>query len=190
MDEKENNVMEKNDNMIFCSKCGQQYNKTLEMCPFCGEKNVYHKKTVIRTDKKRNGFSTVKLVIGIMTLCFFILFFFQSCTAFTLGGFVSSNTSASGLLGLLGALCFMIAGILVIVAKDKQDKAINYVTAGFYWAVFFFGCMARSGYPDALVWGVLSYIFGTVILFSLADTKKSKIITAVAAIIYFVLGII
>ena len=103
---------------------------------------------------------------------------------------MNQNTSASGLLGVLGALCFMIAGILVIVAKNREEKGINYTAACFYWVVFFFGCMARSGFPDALVWGVVGYIFGTIILFFLAKTKKSRIITIIVSAIYFVLGMI
>ena len=180
---------ENNIKAVFCPNCGKQFNSTLNMCPFCGAKNPYASEGRIMRSKK-STFPTVKMVIGVVTLCFFVLFFFQSCAVFSLGSLVNQNTSASGLLGVLGALCFMIAGILVIVAKNREEKGINYTAACFYWVVFFFGCMARSGFPDALVWGVVGYIFGTIILFFLAKTKKSRIITIIVSAIYFVLGMI
>lgn len=185
----EDNYFGNQQETIFCPKCGEQFDSSLEACPRCGEKNLYVFKKEDNNQKK-SKLSTVKLIFGIVTLCFFVLFFFQSCTLFSLGIVIDQETSSSGLLGLLGSICFMVAGILAIVARDKEEIAINRVIAGFYYTVFFFGCMARSNFPDAVIWGFLAYVFGTVVLFFIAHDRKTKIITAVISVIYLILGLI
>ena len=98
---------------------------------------------------------------------------FQSC-AVSLATSLASSDSAAASCGAISALCFCIAGIIALVARKQKTKTINYVCAGFYWAVYFFSRFGMKDYSDLEIWGYVSFAFGCVFILTIARTKKRK----------------
>lgn len=179
------------ENFIYCPRCGQRYNSNLETCPFCGFENHIIKKSEISKKKtSESRVSTLKFIIGLVSFVFFAIFFLQSCSVFMFGSFVSADYTDAGTGGMIGSLCYIVASIIAVIARNKDTKGINISCAVFYWLAFACGCLSRAYYPDAFIWGIFAYAFGLVFLLSAMKTKKEREISILIATIYFILGII
>ena len=176
LDSKEEEII--NNQTVFCPRCGSRYSRENAFCNVCGERNIYKNNAV--------KFQTAKLVIGIISFVIFCVISFQSCAVSLLYAFGGADVSC----GYASALCFCVGGILAIVARNKTEKTINYICAGFYWLVYFFSRYGMKDYPDLEVWGYLAFAFGCIFIFAVSNYKKSKIISILICLIYFILGIV
>lgn len=138
-----------NKQTVFCPRCGSRYSRENAFCNVCGERNIYKKvNNVVK-------FHTVKLIIGIISFVIFCVISFQSCAVSLLYAFGSVDVFSMSC-GYASALCFCVGGILAIVARNKIEKPINYICAGFYWLVYFFSRFGMKDYPDLEIWGISS----------------------------------
>ena len=172
-----------NNQTVFCPRCGSRYSRENAFCNVCGERNIYKKvNNVVK-------FQTTKLVIGIISFVIFCVISFQSCAVSLLYAFGGADVFSMSC-GYVSALCFCAGGVLAIVARNKTEKPINYICAGFYWLVYFFSRFGMKDYPDLEIWGYLAFAFGCIFIFAVSNNKKSKIISILICLIYFILGII
>jgi hypothetical protein len=179
LDSKEEKII--NNQTVFCPRCGSRYSRENAFCNVCGERNIYKNNAV--------KFQTAKLVIGIISFVIFCVISFQSCAVSLLYAFGGADVFSMSC-GYASALCFCVGGILALVARNKAEKSVNYTCAGFYWLVYFFSRFGMKDYPDLEVWGYLAFAFGCIFIFAVSNYKKSKIISILICLIYFILGIV
>lgn len=111
---------------------------------------------------------TAKLVIGIISIILFVLIALQSCVA-GMGNTLAANGEVSGSAGLLLAISYLVAGIVVICTRAGGKG--GYVSAGFYIIFALLGFMMAGSYADLNIWSALSIIFGVI---SIVCTKKQN----------------
>lgn len=140
---------------------------------------------------------TTRLVIGVISMVFFIVVVFQSCAA----GFVNTVSKAveesgntlrdygletsgreistddhSGTAGMALAFFMLIAGIVNVASRKSKAggivSGVIYLIAGLLGRA---GITATTTYGDLRVWSVLCFIFGGVCLLgSIIFTKTEK----------------
>lgn len=125
-----------------------------------------------------------RTVMGILSIILFLLIAFQSCAA-GLGNALSENGEVGGSAGFLCAVNFLVVGLIVLVARKTVKKAPMIVAAVLMWLNLFYARLLAGSYSDLEIWGILSFIFGTVYLFSALRKKKQYIIAGVVAALYF-----
>lgn len=189
MENESDNIVQIEENIHFCPSCGSQVNDGYEFCPKCGIRILEEPNIKSNVEKEEVKGQTAKLIIGILSFVLFAFVSFQSC-AVSLATSLGSGDSIAGSCGIISALCFCVAGIIAIVARKQGTKTINYVCAGFYWAVYFFSRFGMDDYPDLELWGYISFAFGCVFILTVAKTKKEKLISSIACVVYLVLGLL
>lgn len=126
-------------------------------------------------EEKKTGFWSVgRLVIGIISMVFFIIIVFQSCAA-GLSNAIQDSSETSGSLGFFIA-CFMLAGGIVGVAT-RNGKSIGGLIAS--TAVFFIAGLLGiigwgSSYGDLKVWCIVSFLLALFYGFCAVMTKVKE----------------
>ena len=129
-----------------------------------------------------------RTVLGILSIILFIFVAMQSCAA-GLGNALSDNGEVGGSAGALCALNLLVAGLIVLVARKTVKKAPMIVAAVLMFLNLFYGMILAGSYADLQIWGVLSFIFGLVYLFSVLRKKKQWIIAGIISAVFFALVI-
>jgi hypothetical protein len=80
-----------------------------------------------------------------------------------------------------------VAGLIVLVARKTVKKAPMIVAAVLMFLNLFYGMILAGSYADLQIWGVLSFIFGLVYLFSVLRKKKQWIIAGIISAVFFAL---
>lgn len=101
-------------------------------------------------------------VIGIISIVLFPIVAFQSCAVGSLGALSDAQMGASGTMGFIFSVCFLIGGLLILVAKDS--KGISNTAAAFYMLGFIFASSGSKNFPDLKIWGFVAILFFTLIL--------------------------
>lgn len=174
---------------MFCPKCGNEVNGNVKFCPKCGGalQNNAAQGMVNQTqnsgdqngnrnvaEKQKGYWSTARLVIGIVSILFFVFITFQSCTV-GLGNALMENEATSGSQGVIMALAYCIAGIVGIVTRNSVSKGGPIAAAVIYWIGAIFTIGSGDTYEDLPVWGTIAVIFGFVFLYSaIKTTGESK----------------
>ncbi|MBQ6635437.1 MAG: APC family permease [Lachnospiraceae bacterium] len=127
-----------------------------------------------------------RTVLGILSIILFIFVAMQSCAA-GLGNALSDNGEVGGSAGALCALNLLVAGLIVLVARKTVKKAPMIVAAVLMFLNLFYGMILAGSYADLQIWGVLSFIFGLVYLFSVLRKKKQWIIAGIISAVFFAL---
>ena len=127
-----------------------------------------------------------RTVLGILSIILFIFVAMQSCAA-GLGNALSDNGEVGGSAGALCALNLLVAGLIVLVARKTVKKASMIVAAVLMFLNLFYGMILAGSYADLQIWGVLSFIFGLVYLFSVLRKKKQWIIAGIISAVFFAL---
>lgn len=128
-----------------------------------------------KCSRKAKGYwSTARLVIGIVSILFFVFITFQSCTV-GLGNALMENEATSGSQGVIMALAYCIAGIVGIVTRNSVSKGGPIAAAVIYWIGAIFTIGSGDTYEDLPIWGTIAVIFGFVFLYSaIKTTGESK----------------
>lgn len=132
---------------------------------------------------------TAKLVLGILSMVFFILVTLQSCTV-GLGNALSDNGEVSGSFGFIVALNLLVSGIIAVAARKSVKKTAMIIAAVLLWLNYFYAKIFGGAYKDLVIWGFVSFAFGVVYLFSAMRTKKENIIVAVISAVYLAIALI
>lgn len=106
-----------------------------------------------------------RLCIGVFSILLHFFIVFQSFFAGVLNLF-SGNGETSGSSGMILASLFLLAGVFSITLRHTQ-----YLCSAITWIIYWIGWFITpfsSTYKDLSVWTVLSFVFGTIILFSFA----------------------
>lgn len=127
-----------------------------------------------------------RTVLGILSIILFIFVAMQSCAA-GLGNALSDNGEVGGSAGALCALNLLVAGLIVLVARKTVKKAPMIVAAVLMFLNLFYGMILAGSYTDLQIWGILSFIFGLVYLFSVLRKKKQWIIAGIISAVFFAL---
>ena len=127
-----------------------------------------------------------RTVLGILSIILFIFVAMQSCAA-GLGNALSNNGEVGGSAGALCALNLLVAGLIVLVARKTVKKAPMIVAAVLMFLNLFYGMILAGSYSDLQIWGILSFIFGLVYLFSVLRKKKQWIIAGIISAVFFAL---
>lgn len=127
-----------------------------------------------------------KLVLGILSFLLFVLIMFQSCAA-GIGNALSENGEVGGSAGFLCAVNFLISGLIAVIARKSVKKAPMIVAAVFLWLNLLFAKAMAGSYSDLIIWGYLSFIFGTVYLLSVMYKRKQYLITGAVAVVFLLL---
>lgn len=137
-----------------CPKCGIYTSE--KYCPDCGIRLAPRRKK----PKQSKGVTVTKLVIGIFSIILFVLVMLQACAVTSVGVFVSEETAASGLIGVMVAFLMLAAGIVGITTRTKPKGGL--VASAMWFIAAFMGFAASSVYGDMSVWGFLALVFGIV----------------------------
>lgn len=158
--------------LIYCRECGKEFSDMANACPNCGYPNSSEVPVLqIRPEnpKYKGYWSVGRMVIGIISLVFFLFISFQSCVAGILNT-MESNGSHSGSMGFLLSIFMMISGIIGICTKDSPRKTGSVLCCVFYWLGAL--CTLNYGaYTDLPVWGTVSFAFGCVYLICAIKTN-------------------
>ena len=128
-----------------------------------------------------------KLIIGIISIMLFMFISFQSCAAGLVNA-VSSNGESSGSFGFMCALLMLVAGITGIIVRKNGTKP-NVVVAVIYYLAFLIASVGAGSYSDLKIWGIVSFIFGAVYLFSVIDSDN-MIKAAIPSLVLFIVCVI
>lgn len=122
---------------------------------------------------------TAKMVIGILSIVFSLVIFFQSC-AVGLGNALTNNTKdTSGAGGILVGIFFIASGVVAIAAKKSKGGAI---AATVLYALAGIIALANLGtFSDLLIWGILSLIMAAFFLISIFVQKYDSPAKSAAA---------
>lgn len=137
-----------------CPKCGIYTSE--KYCPDCGIRLAPRRKK----PKQSKGVTVTKLVIGIFSIILFVLVMLQACAVTSIGVFVSEETAAGGLIGVMVAFLMLAAGIVGITTRTKPRGGL--VASAMWFIAAFMGFAASSVYGDMSVWGFLALVFGIV----------------------------
>lgn len=163
--------------LINCSECGKEFSDKAEKCPNCGNPNIKIRKTNVNVviAKEKGVWSTGRLIIGIISLVFFILISFQSCAA-GLVNTIDETNSTSGSRGFLLALFMLVAGIVGITTRNAKTKTGSIVCTIFYFLGFLMTNVSEKGdvYEDLPIWGFISLVFAIIFLICAIKTKKNS----------------
>lgn len=117
---------------------------------------------------------TLKLVLGILSIIFFVFVTFQSCTA-GLANSIAGNGELSGSAGLLVALLMLPGGIVSIATRNSRGKG------GDITLVILFGIATIIGFSqdatifkDLKVWGGWCAINTIVAILSMVTKGRKK----------------
>ena len=133
--------------------------------------------------------TTLKLIIGVLMMVFFIMIAFQSCAA-GLYNMLSDNGESSGMFGLVSGLLLVSAGIVGVATRKSAKRGGALAVTVMTWLVFLFSRIGAGTYTDLQVWGILAFVAGCIYLFSVMRTKKGNIIAAIVSAIYLIAGLI
>lgn len=124
-------------------------------------------------EKYQGIFSTGRLTIGIISIVLSLLVSFQSCAA-GISNSLESNGSSSGSIGILVALCMLIAGIIGICTRNSKGKAGTVITSIFYIIGALSSLASDGTFGDLIIWGILCLIFGIFFIVCAVKTKKES----------------
>jgi hypothetical protein len=113
---------------------------------------------------------TAKLIIGIISIVFFIIIMFQSCAVGVVNALESNAEDTSGGAGVLLAFAMLIAGIVGVATRKSKGGGI---TAGVFYVISALIGFANLGtYGDLIVWSVLALAFGALFIIGSVTMKK------------------
>ena len=136
--------------------------------------------------KQRGKWSTGKLILGIVSILFFLIIGLQSC-AVGIGNALSSSGEISGSFGFLVGLFMCIAGIVGIATRNSIKTSGSIAACVLYWIAAFMAYVGAGSYADLKIWGFISLAFGFIFLLSIMDSRKSKIISTAAAFVFLII---
>ena len=139
--------------------------------------------------EKKNKWAVVRLILGIISLVLVVLITFQSCAA-SIGEALSDSDGVNGAAGYLVALCFLVSGFVMIVARKSEGKVAAIISCAFCWIAFLLSRFFSEYYGDLKVWGIVAFAFGTVYLLSSMKSLKGYLISAGIATVYLIAGLI
>lgn len=144
------------------------------------------KESFTEANNLRPKWATGKLVLGILSMVFFVIVTFQSC-AVGIGNSLSGNGEVSGSGGFLAAINMLASGIIAVAARKSIKKAPMIIATVLLWINYLFGVAFSGSFADLKIWGFLSFAFGVVYLLSTATSKKQTIVVIIISAIYFAL---
>ena len=113
---------------------------------------------------------TLRLIIGIISMVFFLIISFQSCAA-GIGNALANSGESSGSAGIGLAILMLIAGIVGVAARKSKGGSI---TAGcFYILGSIIGYSNIGSFSDLAIWASVALIFGAVFIVTAVFQKKS-----------------
>ena len=130
-----------------------------------------------------------RMIVGIFSIVLCVLVALQSCTA-GLSNAMSGSGEISGSFGILTAILMLVSGIVGVATRNSPKNSGPICCCIFYWACFFFSRIGAGSFSDLRIWGGLAFFFGLFYLLSAMKTRKSTLIAAAVAAVYFILGIL
>jgi NADH:ubiquinone oxidoreductase subunit 2 (subunit N) len=112
---------------------------------------------------------TAKSVVGVTSIFFTIIVFFQSCAATFRGGEVEAAAN-TGKIGALMALLMLVAGTEAIASRGNKGRGI--ISLILFTLAGLLGLSARSGY--LLPWAGLCLVFAAFFLVVVVSQKKQE----------------
>ncbi|MEM1486368.1 hypothetical protein V6615_16125 [Oscillospiraceae bacterium PP1C4] len=159
--------------MMFCSKCGNQFEG--KFCSQCGhpvnDSNLSQSFNRISSGKEKvkvissgttSFYYITKFVISIISLIMLFLLFFQSYSLLLADSFLGYDTTAG--FGLLLGAGWLIAGIVNIVGR--KNVSATWVCCGLYLLSGTVAADVVNSFADLRIYVGLSYAFA--IVFGLA----------------------
>ena len=115
----------------------------------------------------------LKLVLGILSLCFGAFVLFQSCAVSFLGAFVDPG-DGSGFAGILISF-FMIAGGIVMIASRNSGKRGGSIAAiVVYLMAVLFGAAFAEKFGDLGVYSWMCAVLAVINIIDLFVVRKKK----------------
>ncbi|WP_142415099.1 hypothetical protein [Hathewaya massiliensis] len=111
----------------------------------------------------------MKKVLGIISIVLFFIVTFQSCAA-GLGEAITNDSTGSGGSGMFLSVCMLIAGIILLVSKNKKSLVITSIV--FYVLGGIVGMVNVGIFADLQIWSVLNLIFAGLLIFHLIKNKE------------------
>lgn len=140
-------------------------------------------------DELKPKWPTAKLVLGIVSLAFMFIVFFQSCTVGVITS-INQSDDVSGSAGFLVAINMMITGIIAVAARNSGKKTPWIICTVLLWLNYFYAKMLAGDYKDLIVWGFLSFALGVFYLLSAMQSKKGVLIAITVSLIYLIIALI
>lgn len=80
-----------------------------------------------------------------------------------------------------------IAGIVGIATRNSIKTSGSIAACVLYWIAAFMAYVGAGSYSDLKIWGFISLAFGFVFLLSIMDSRKSKLISTAATIVFLII---
>lgn len=148
---------------MYCKKCGNLMDDTAVLCPSCGAP----------TDNYRPQTPKAKvwpLVIGILSIVFFMFIIFQSC-AVGVANTLEANGEGSGMAGLMVSLLYLAGGIVLIATRRSASRIAPFII---YLIAALIGILLSGSFGDLEIWGFLALVVAVVCLVSTIRSRKKK----------------
>lgn len=102
---------------------------------------------------------SAKLVVGILMIILAVFIVFQSMVV-GVGNSLANNHQTSGSGGFLVAICYLVAGIVYIVAHKSVKLGGDITNLIILLLAWLFGISSAGSYSDLNVWAWLAFIIG------------------------------
>ncbi|MDR2571581.1 MAG: DUF4352 domain-containing protein [Oscillospiraceae bacterium] len=127
------------------------------------------------------GVKTAKMIVGIISIVFFMIITFQSCTVGIVNIFEANTDDSSGAAGFFLAFTMLIGGIVGIATRNSKGGGI---TAGiFYLLGSIIGFVSLGTYGDLAVWSVLALLFSVLFILGSVEMAKSRVMWGILLLI-------
>ena len=134
------------------------------------EDNLYQNPTNPPAPKKSVG----RLVIGIIAIVLSVVSLMQSCAVAGLGAMIGTE-DGGGMIGIVLALCLLVAGIVDIATRNASGKAPAVVSIAFYAFGALIGFAMATGYSDLKIWAGVCLLFAALdVVFLVLKLRSAK----------------
>jgi hypothetical protein len=114
------------------------------------------------------GGGIMKKLLGVISIILVAGFALQSLAARI--GSTLANKGVSGTAGWILALLILVAGIIILVAKESKGMTITsivlYVVGGII------GLVNAGGYVDLRLWSIVSFILAVLLIYDVVKNKS------------------
>ena len=139
--------------------------------------------------KRKPKWVQAKIIIGIISMVLFGIVIFQSCAA-GLGNALSGSGEMSGTFGFVVAFNLLVSGIIAVVARKSVKKTPWIIATCLLWLNYIYSRFFSASFGDLIVWGFISFSFGTFYLLSAVRKKKGYMIAGGLSVLVLLVGLV